>query len=205
MGKAFPIVVGNGEMSFEKGQIESWILEGWAFRVKEIHGKRYMTRRKGKLERSLGPFSEGKWRQISNLKAKVKEKPAKPAAFTDEHLTTLSQLKKRVDGIEGLLKRLEKESLDTKRKLEVRVDLLRDSALRRVRDDHYGCIHMGKDGYCTWWYYDERLLRHEQKEDSVTESGILKKVWRDNVKANPEICSSCPSYNPRIPQTKTSS
>jgi len=196
-------MVGNGEMSLEKGQIESWIAEGWTFRVKEIHGKRYMTRRKGKLERSLGPFSEEKWRQISNYKAKFEEKPAKPAAFTDEQLTVLSQLRERVDGIEGLLKRLKKEYLDTKRKLEVPVDLLKESALRRVRDDHFGCFHMGKDGYCTWWHYYGRKSLHEQKEDSITEGGILKKVWRDNVKSNPEICASCPSYTPRIPQTKT--
>jgi len=45
-------------MDFGKQQIKEWIAEGWAFRVKESHGRPYITRRKSGLERSLGLYNE---------------------------------------------------------------------------------------------------------------------------------------------------
>ena len=81
-------------------------------------------------------------------------------------------------------------------RLEASLNLLRESAEKRVRED-YGCTHMDSDGRCKYWHWYNRNWSREQKEDSIMEKDKLIRVWRDNVKANPEICASCPNYKPR--------
>ncbi|MBX5321842.1 MAG: hypothetical protein QHH12_07975 [Candidatus Bathyarchaeota archaeon] len=92
--------------------------------------------------------------------------------------------------IEGLDERISR--------LEPTVKLLKSSAQRRVRADQNGCVHMGQDGYCTLWYYYERRWNRNQKEDVILDRNLMRRrVYRDNVKTNPEICASCPDYSPR--------
>ena len=39
-------------------EVSGYIDQGYYFRVKEVNGKKYITRRKGREERSLGRYSE---------------------------------------------------------------------------------------------------------------------------------------------------
>ena len=73
------------------------------------------------------------------------------------------------------------------------VNLLTQSAKRRVRKDHNGCAYMSEDGYCTYWSYNRRQWDKDQKRDIYEQ----KTVYRDYVKKHPEICASCPSYKPK--------
>ena len=64
-------------MSVNQDEIEYWKNDGWAFRIKTVKGKRYITRRKGKQEKSLGRFDEKLWNLIqrgSVIPKKVEER-----------------------------------------------------------------------------------------------------------------------------------
>jgi ribosomal protein L34 len=51
-------------MVVSQDDIKSWKDDGWTFRVKTVKGKKYITRRKGKQEKSLGRFDEKLWKLI---------------------------------------------------------------------------------------------------------------------------------------------
>ena len=51
-------------MSVNQDKIDNWKKDGWTFRIKTVKGKRYITRRKGKQEKSLGRFDENIWKLI---------------------------------------------------------------------------------------------------------------------------------------------
>jgi hypothetical protein len=71
---------------------------------------------------------------------------------------------------------------------------LKDSARRRIREDEDGCIHIKPNGTCEMWSYTRRFYDREQEMDTIIKNGASKQVYRDNVKKNPLICASCPSY-----------
>jgi hypothetical protein len=56
-------------------EIMEWAKNGWNFRVKTTKGKKYITRRKGQKEKSLGPFKPETWaiinKTISDLEKRV--------------------------------------------------------------------------------------------------------------------------------------
>jgi hypothetical protein len=54
------------ETSVSKDEIKEWKKDGWVFRVKEVKGKQYITRRNGKQERGLGRYDDKLWRLIKN-------------------------------------------------------------------------------------------------------------------------------------------
>ena len=56
-----------------RDEIIEWKRDGWSFRVKEVKGKRYITRRKGGKERSLGRFDDGLWSMIESSSLSVQE------------------------------------------------------------------------------------------------------------------------------------
>jgi hypothetical protein len=53
-------------MSIKRDEIKQWKINGWRFRKKTVKGNQYITRRKGKLERSLGRYNEKLWKLIEN-------------------------------------------------------------------------------------------------------------------------------------------
>jgi hypothetical protein len=53
-------------MSVSRKEIKKWKVDGWSFRKKKVKGYQYITRRKGKQERSLGKFDENLWKLIEN-------------------------------------------------------------------------------------------------------------------------------------------
>ena len=65
--KMLPTCEGKGEMGINQDEIENWKNDGWAFRVKTVKGKRYITRRKGKQEKGLGRFDDNLWKLIHRV------------------------------------------------------------------------------------------------------------------------------------------
>ena len=65
--RRFPM--GNGGPG--RDDIRRYIRDGWRFRIKTVKGLRYITRRKGQKERSLGPFKPELWALIRRLTAQT--------------------------------------------------------------------------------------------------------------------------------------
>jgi hypothetical protein len=57
--------MGNNEI--KEDDIITWLEEGWRFRKKQSRGRNYITRRKQKKEKSLGPYDQELWDAIQNL------------------------------------------------------------------------------------------------------------------------------------------
>jgi len=86
-----------------------------------------------------------------------------------------------------------KELEDSVEELADSVDWIRRSAERRLREDHNGCKWLDGDGYCTCWYWYERVRGWSMRPDKVEG----RTVYRLNAKKHPLICTACPSYEPR--------
>lgn len=260
--------------------MKKWISEGWKFRIKTSHGRKYITRRKKGEERSLGKYNENLWNLIKESTIeKTLEKERSIEALQNEIETlkiSLTTMQNTIDEIKEELEEKSDTGFDlthlTEKKISiclnhkewygnrfcsvytwdrkpskimrifpdvkfkrnkmdneqrwrfiphpdictfcnpmitlllqeyvdkmsfnrslVSLKILKQSAERRVRNDHCGCKGMNKDGYCTLWHYSERTYDRYQKEGVY--SG--KRVYYDNVKKHPEICASCPSYTPK--------
>ena len=63
-GFSFHLTWETWEMGYSRADIENWKKDGWSFRVKVVKGNRYITRRKGKLETSLGRYSDELWSMV---------------------------------------------------------------------------------------------------------------------------------------------
>lgn len=51
-------------MNVSQDEIKGWKNDGWTFRIKTVKGKKYISRRKGNMERGLGRFDEKLWKLI---------------------------------------------------------------------------------------------------------------------------------------------
>ena len=60
------------------GDVQQYIDEGYSFRVKTVKNRKYITARKGQMEKSLGPYTEEKWRTITRLKEEPEAEGEKP-------------------------------------------------------------------------------------------------------------------------------
>ncbi len=107
-----------------------------------------------------------------------------------------STLADDVHQVERDVDKMDNDLYDVKSSLK---DLKEFAEVRAGSIPRYGCKHLTPDGYCGDWHYYQRRLDREQKEDTITKDGKLTKVYRDNVKKNPLICASCPSFEPRGP------
>ena len=61
------------EMSVSRDEIKEWKKKGWKFRVKKVQGKKYIARRKGKLERGFGRYNDELWRLIQDTRIEPSE------------------------------------------------------------------------------------------------------------------------------------
>jgi hypothetical protein len=86
--------------------IIKWISEGWRFRVKTSHGKRYITRRRGGTERSVCAFQEDVWKRIMAYVERAHAAPPLPRE-TFEDIKALREevkaLSTKVEAIAALL------------------------------------------------------------------------------------------------------
>ena len=58
-------------MSFGRSEIIQWKKDGWTFRKKTVKGYQYITRRKGKQEKSLGRYSEKLWEMVEGTSFEI--------------------------------------------------------------------------------------------------------------------------------------
>jgi hypothetical protein len=182
-GKSFPL-----GKNLEPEEIKSLLAEGWAFRIKESHGKRYITRRKGGKERSIGPYSEDLWNLINKG-----QKPAKASSTeTKEHeaVTTASSLESsmnilsRIESLESEVKQLKSLSDPVKVKI--------------AKCCHIASQHGKK--YCKTWSWEIRPNNLAKILPNV--SFRKEKIYgeaRWHVSPHPEICGPCTKFMENLP------
>ena len=164
-------------------EIRGYIAQGFYFRVKEVNGKKYITRRKGREEKSLGRFNDEKWSMISALTEDqtdedMGKKPIETAVEKlgkiklSDSFSLLEQLKEEVSLSRGLIMSIE-------------------------------CLH-NIDDYCTYWHWESKHGFFETLDkldgqgpssyklrDIVFEGRVVKR-W--TVKAQAVFCANCPAY-----------
>jgi len=177
-------------------EAETLLKYGWIPRIKTVKGRNYITLRKGENERSLGPYEKEYWSKIYKL-SEVKLKPniveiedLKDAMAKTNN--TIAELRAELEKLKG-----EKAFEDLGRlkedvaKIKVSFDYLEYTAKWRVLMDRpeYSCKLLGKDGYCTRWFWDEEQRFRLQKQDN-------RGKWHDSVREHPRICVACPIFEP---------
>ena len=73
-------------MDYNQETIKDWKKDGWSFRIKVVKGNRYITRRKGKQETSLGRYNNELWNMIeatSIEKTRQEERVEQEKRITD--------------------------------------------------------------------------------------------------------------------------
>lgn len=163
-------------------EISGYIDQGYYFRVKEVKGKKYITRRKGREEKSLGRYAEKVWLMILRAQNQIDE------AISEKPTETISE---QPD---------EKLIPDTRRILD---QLKEEISLSKALIMFTNCMHI-EEGLCTYWHWETRpgFFDTLDKFDSVPESsyeltdivqeGRIEKRW--TVKAQGLFCLNCPAY-----------
>jgi predicted RNase H-like nuclease (RuvC/YqgF family) len=147
--------------------------------------------------------------KLDELSSKVKSLESiisdlKPLADLSKDI---EELKKEVEWLKNKITNIDNElrAFDTGVDLRLKIrdqrldyltknmDLILANAKRRVRDDNNRCKHIDKDGYCTYWYWYNKIDDWNMKPDIVNG----KTVYKINVKEHPLICTACPAYEPR--------
>ena len=181
-----------GNKGFDKEEILDYVKNGWHFRVKTVKRRRYITRRKGQKERSMGPFNPDLWSTITMLVHQTAEE--KTSSTQEESVLekgTNNLPKRPIDWIKA------NEEFNIKfERLNQRISLYRGIEMRR------NCIHKDKEDYCTYWNWEEEpdffglldeLLGSECYEKRrISKKGLSVDRWM--VKAFQWYCSSCPVY-----------
>jgi len=163
-------------------EISRYINQGYYFRVKEVNGIKYITRRKGREERSLGRYTEEVWsmieRALSQTDEAIGEKPVETTVEKPVEITSLDPL--------GLLEQLKEE-----------VSLSKGVIM------FTNCLHK-VEGVCTYWHWEskprfftilDKLDGQDQSSYMLTDivhEGRTEKRW--TVKAQVIFCMNCPAY-----------
>ncbi|EMR74281.1 hypothetical protein MCGE09_00648, partial [Thaumarchaeota archaeon SCGC AB-539-E09] len=113
--------------------IKKYIFDGWNFRRKISKNREYITRRKGQVERSLGPYTDDLWSLILNLRLGQQDKK--------------EQTEKKVLNID------QRDEVRSKSKVGMEFE---DRIQERL---HYNrtinmmteCLHTDSEDYCTYW------------------------------------------------------
>jgi hypothetical protein len=162
-------------------EISGYIDQGYYFRVKEVNGKKYITRRKGREEKSLGRYAEKVWLMILRAQNQID-------AISEKPTETISD---QPD---------EKPKPDTRGTLD---QLKEEISLSKALIMFTNCMHI-TEGLCTYWHWETRPAFFDtlDKFDGVPESlyeltdivqeGRIDKRWA--VKAQVVYCMNCPAY-----------
>jgi hypothetical protein len=163
-------------------EISRYIHRGYYFRVKEVNGIKYITRRKGREERSLGRYTEEVWSMIERARNQTDE------AIGDKPVETTVE------------KPVEITSPDTVGLLE---QLKEEVSLSKGLIMFINCLHK-VEGVCTYWHWEskpgffdtlDKLDGQDQSSYMLTDivnEGRVEKRW--TVKAQGIFCLNCPSY-----------
>lgn len=165
--------------------VEKLIGEGWTARIKVVGDHKYITLRKGRKERSLGPYTPELWKRVSHGVQKTEG-------------SQLLDFEERIKKLEESQRKHESWTRDWIEALDQMRRELSESVRRRLRSDHRGCKHLDNEGVCTLWHWNLQTWEipdwlRPMKRDKY--QGRI--VYRARVKKHPFICASCPSYEPR--------
>ena len=176
--QVFPTGKLIGKKGVDPDEVASLIGEGWSFRIKVVKGRRYVTARRGRSERSLGPYSEELWTHIQRLRKEGTE--ARSVSSPEADVIGLSDAGK-----------LELMTLD---RIHHRIQIERGAHMT------VHCLFKGGDGYCEYWVWDNELrfmdeVRRHFGEDTFRRvydeaSGTEKWVMR----AIGFTCKGCPAF-----------
>jgi hypothetical protein len=114
-----------------EADIEAFLREGWNFRDKGVKGLRYVTRRKGQQERSLGPYSEELWGTNVRIRKLIHE---------DGVQVPQKERMDDPDGSPGIISDIMKITERNSNRLDQNLDLER-SVYMMTR-----CVHRDDDG-----------------------------------------------------------
>jgi hypothetical protein len=168
-----------GKKRVDPDEVAGLVGEGWSFRIKVVKGRRYITVRRGRSERSLGPYSEELWTHIQRLREE------------DTRARSVSSPEADVSGLGDVGK------LD----LLVILDRVHDK-IQSDRGAHmpFQCLFRGGDGYCEYWVWSNELpfmdeVRRHFGEDTFRRvydeaSGTERWVTR----AIGFTCKGCPAF-----------
>jgi len=170
-----------GKKRVDPDEVASLIGEGWSFRIKVVKGRRYVTARRGRSERSLGPYSEELWTHIQRLRKE--DTRARSVASPEADVSGLSA---RAHAGE-----LELMILD---RIHDRIQSYRGAHMTAY------CLFKGGDGYCEYWVWSSELpfmdeVRRHFGEDTFRKvydeaSGTERWVMR----AIGFTCKDCPAF-----------
>ena len=163
-------------------EIRGYIEEGFYFRIKEVNGKKYITRRRGREEKSLGRHNDEVWSMISTLtrdsadenagKIPIEEAVEKRGKIPCEETSLIDRLRREISTSRMALMSVE-------------------------------CEHI-TDGYCTYWYWESKPAFFDTFDEldgpdyssygltEVVHVGEVVKRWA--VKAHVTFCVNCPAY-----------
>ena len=179
-----------GNKNPDEKDIKSYIREGWHFRSKTVKGRKYITRRKGQMERGIGPYNPELWDLITQLVSQVD---------TDEkHLIKTRPLSnKNSNERKVFTQSIVTDEYDTKwRKLLEQISMYRGIQMMM------SCTHRDSEGYCSYWNWEKKpnffqLLETLMGDESYKKKEILKNgnmVERWLMKSFHWSCTNCSAY-----------
>lgn len=128
-------------------------------------------------------------KMVIDLADKV-EKISSEVSLLSEKLEKLkadAEIKRSLEELKSRLEKLEKKLSS----IEEDVSFIHSSSKRRLRDE-YRCEHLDDEGFCTLWYWKEKVEGWVMK--AKTEKVKGKTVYLLSAKEHPLICSACPNY-----------
>ena len=161
-------------------EIKRYINQGYYFRVKESNGKKYITRRKGREERSLGRYTEKAWSMILRVQNQ-KDDAVKPVETT----------------IEKPDKKAFHDILDKMEQIKEEISISKGLIM------FANCLH-NIEGNCTYWHWETKPRFFESMDEldivpqtsykltDIVHEGRIEKRW--TVKAKVLFCMNCPTY-----------
>jgi len=159
-------------------EISRYIDQGYYFRVKEVNGIKYITRRKGREEKGMGRYTEEVWSMIQRARSQTDEAIGEKPVETTVEKTFPDTL--------GILEQLKEE-------ISVNKGLIMLTS----------CLH-NVEGICTYWHWESKpgffdiLDRLDGPDPSsyiltdIVQEGQIEKRW--TVKAQVIFCMNCPAY-----------
>ena len=155
------------------------------------------------IGKKLGRSSYKAWELVSPYESHQPKitQVAELGKRIDELNTKINELTKVADDISAQLKKVKTLKDLNERMLQVddeltrlkeSVDFLDESARLRVANLEGGCERIDKDGFCTFWKWENEWgtnMRKSNYEGEVT--------YEMNVNEHPLICTACPKYERR--------
>jgi hypothetical protein len=175
-----------GKNQLVREELLQLIEDRWRFRIKNVSGHRYITRRKKQKEKSLGPFNEDLWNLILQVEY--------------EHALIEGE------GSRSVVRRVSPRFADEESELEWRRSIresqdrfLRMLAYERSRRMSCDCDHI-VNGLCEYWVWDQEPLFYGHMVKVYRPEAILTRVdMRDGSKkwvfrADSLYCGGCTAY-----------